>query len=646
MNSPALYHRSISLNGTMNKKHGNALKKFLIEMKSKNFDDIKRATNRAAAKLFFVQRATSLYLVDIYNIIEAFRENGLNTLDHSAELDEPRLECIIASIYYALYKRLPSTHAVDVENCIEILTQWIMHTYDSDGIGRIRVLSVKTALSTLCEGRLIDKFRYVFTQISESNGILSVAKLDNYLRDLLTLPCAVGEEPNFSYSEDILDSFFQPGALNRTHTKLDDFLNAFMNENANGVLLWLHMFNKISKASCVEHAILCKGCGKKDFTGLRYKCLTCYNYQLCQDCFWRERVSGSHKADHDMKEYSSWNKGEKGTSVRKRLLCSPSKASGQKLPDYPKEPEPNKTLDLSNIVPPLPSSEPNSPNATLTRTPRFMMGSVSQHSNLSRTSSTKYSQDSVTRQDDEHRLISLYAQRLAEDSLNRKSPSKTSSSSITASEPTSEQKELISNLEERNKSLLSEIRLLKAEHEEAIQNAQQMGCDPNLLTELHALRQRKDELEMRMSALQETRRELMVQLEGLMKLLKHNQMNSPRHVTRVASGAGLSEMASKRPSGPPAGGNSLLMRGVNGEVKEAFGKTTVKEGSCGQDLRVDLMTAVEEVTTAMTSVVKELKDGGRTTTSSHATSCNDDAKLTDIRPVNSTQINNTEVRVY
>ncbi|GAA6094041.1 dystrobrevin, beta a isoform X1, partial [Tachysurus ichikawai] len=32
--------------------------------------------------------------------------------------------------------------------------------------------------------------------------------------------------------------------------------------------------------------------------------------------------------------------------------------------------------------------------------------------------------------------------------------------------------------------------------------------------------QRKDELEQRMSALQESRRELMVQLEGLMKLLK------------------------------------------------------------------------------------------------------------------------------
>lgn len=34
------------------------------------------------------------------------------------------------------------------------------------------------------------------------------------------------------------------------------------------------------------------------------------------------------------------------------------------------------------------------------------------------------------------------------------------------------------------------------------------------------IRHRKDELEKRMSALQESRRELMVQLEGLMRLLK------------------------------------------------------------------------------------------------------------------------------
>ena len=37
-------------------------------------------------------------------------------------------------------------------------------SYFSDAIGRIRVLSVKTALSTLCAGRLVDKLRckYVY----------------------------------------------------------------------------------------------------------------------------------------------------------------------------------------------------------------------------------------------------------------------------------------------------------------------------------------------------------------------------------------------------------------------------------------------------------------------------------------------------
>ena len=71
-----------------------------------------------------------VHLIDIYNMIEAFRENGLNTLDYNAEIDEARLECIIASVFYALYKRLPSSNDIDVESNIVSLTQWIMHAYD------------------------------------------------------------------------------------------------------------------------------------------------------------------------------------------------------------------------------------------------------------------------------------------------------------------------------------------------------------------------------------------------------------------------------------------------------------------------------------------------------------------------------------
>lgn len=40
------------------------------------------------------------------------------------------------------------------------------------------------------------------------------------------------------------------------------------------------------------------------------------------------------------------------------------------------------------------------------------------------------------------------------------------------------------------------------------------------MSELRALRQRKDELETHLATLQDSRRQLMVQLEGLMKMLK------------------------------------------------------------------------------------------------------------------------------
>lgn len=47
------------------------------------------------------------------------------------------------------------------------------------------------------------------------------------------------------------------------------------------------------------------------------------------------------------------------------------------------------------------------------------------------------------------------------------------------------------------------------------------------MNELRALRMRKDELETHLTTLQDSRRQLMIQLEGLMKMLKNHQA-SPR----------------------------------------------------------------------------------------------------------------------
>eukprot|EP00795_Rhopilema_esculentum_P006902 gene6902-12513_t len=209
------------------------------------------------------------------------------------------------------------------------------------------------------------------------------------------------------------------------------------------------------------------------------------------------------------------------------------------------------------------------------------------------------SQESVGRMDDEHRLIARYAQKLA---------SHSAESAGTSGEISKEQRDMIANLEERNRSLLREIRKLKVEHDQTVKNAQQAGTSPTVLTELKVLRQRKDELEMRMLALQETRRELMVQLEGLMKLLKNNQ-SSPRGLQRNLSlrerALGTLPRGSQSQSPTHSQQPSGSLSGVNGDVREAFGKRPGQDSSC-RNLRADLLHAVDDITSAMSVLVDEL----------------------------------------
>ncbi|KAK2149372.1 hypothetical protein LSH36_456g04009 [Paralvinella palmiformis] len=85
------------------------------------------------------------------------------------------------------------------------------------------------------------------------------------------------------------------------------------------------------------------------------------------------------------------------------------------------------------------------------------------------------------------------------------------------------QRDLVMQLEAKNREIMREIQRLRLEQEKQAKVSSEVAGqqrNPTLLAELRLLRQRRDELEARMTALQESRRELMVQLEGLMKLLK------------------------------------------------------------------------------------------------------------------------------
>ncbi|CAB1335524.1 unnamed protein product [Coregonus sp. 'balchen'] len=171
-------------------KRGQAVvekRQLFMEMRAQNFDVIRLSTYRTACKLRFVQKRCNVHLVDVWNMIEAFRDSGLNTLDHNAEINVSRLETILSSIYYQLNKRLPTMHQINVE-------QSISH-------GKLTIFSMKSMLATMCGGKIVDKLRYIFSQISDSNGVMVFAKFDQFLREVLKLPTAVFEGPSFGYTE-------------------------------------------------------------------------------------------------------------------------------------------------------------------------------------------------------------------------------------------------------------------------------------------------------------------------------------------------------------------------------------------------------------------------------------------------------------
>lgn len=142
-----------------------------------------------------------VHAVDIWNVIEAFRENGLNTLEPQCEVSVARLETLLSSLYHSLNKRLPPAHQVRAAHCCALLLNWLLAAYCPPGylfiihvafhfvesvlyikicyfyrenVGKIRVFSIKVALATMCAGKLVDKLRCMY--FIQSYDILSFIK--------------------------------------------------------------------------------------------------------------------------------------------------------------------------------------------------------------------------------------------------------------------------------------------------------------------------------------------------------------------------------------------------------------------------------------------------------------------------------------
>lgn len=70
-------------------------------------------------------------MIDIWNVIEAFRESGLNTLESHVEVNVSKFESLLSSLYCNLNKRLPIQQHVHDDLLTTILLNWIMSVYSA-----------------------------------------------------------------------------------------------------------------------------------------------------------------------------------------------------------------------------------------------------------------------------------------------------------------------------------------------------------------------------------------------------------------------------------------------------------------------------------------------------------------------------------
>ncbi|CAD6184936.1 unnamed protein product [Caenorhabditis auriculariae] len=532
----------------------NEMHQLIDEMRLQDFDSIRFATYRAACKLRFIQQKTNVHLVDIWNMIESFRENGLNAMPVHALIKTSRLELLLTTIFHNLNKRLVASQHVDTDSSISMLLSFLLGAYDKQNSGRLTVFSVKIALATICAGKLVDKLRYMFSQIADANGYMDHVKFIDFLQQVLALTTAVFEAPTFGFSEAAVSQCFHKDEK----VTLNMFLDTFLSDPCPPCIMWLPLLHRMAAVQHVYHPVVCDACQVRSFTGFRYKCQRCANYQLCQSCFWRGRTSQNHSNEHEMKEYSSYKSPTKqlAHSINKSLQCIPT--SAEKSGDFFTE-KPQRPLNLQNIVPATPTTlrRQHAANSMSDwpQSPVLLPGQIS-HSGVI---------------DDEHKLIARYAAKL---SGRADYPLSGGRHPSTSSQPMDE-RSLIAQLEEENSMMMREMARLES----------QTTSDDGQIV---GLRDRKMELEEKMFEMQQRRRELMMQLEQLMA-----QLNS----TPVPTGTGVSSASLSQ---LPFIGDQLS--GVNSNVLTAFRAGSLPATS----LQGDLLHAADEITNNMSDLVRQL----------------------------------------
>ncbi|XP_072296331.1 dystrophin isoform X3 [Eucyclogobius newberryi] len=514
-----------------------------------DLNNVRFSAYRTAMKLRRLQKALCLDLLGMPTACEVFDQHGLKQNEQLLDISQ------LVTCLTSLYQRLEQTHShlVNVPLCVDMCLNWLLNVYDTTRTGKIRTLSFKTGVISLCKAHLEDKYRFLFRQVASATGFCDQRRLGLLLHDSIQIPRQLGEVASFGGSniEPSVRSCFQ-FANNKPELEAAMFLDWMRLEPQS--MVWLPVLHRVAAAETAKHQAKCNICKECPIIGFRYRSLKHFNYDICQSCFFSGRVAKGHKMQYPMVEYCTPT--TSGEDVRDFAKVLKNKFRTKRY--FAKHPRmgylPVQTiLEGDNMETPVtlinfwpvdaPGSSPQlSHDDTHTRIEHYANRLAEME-----TRNGSYLNDSISPNesiDDEHMLIQHYCQ-----SLNQGSPlsQPRSPAQILISMETEEKGELervLTDLEQENRKLQAEYDRLKKAHDrkglsplpsppEMLPVSPQSARDAELIAEAKLLRQHKGRLEARMQILEDHNKQLESQLHRLRQLLE--QTDSKVNGTALSS---------------------------------------------------------------------------------------------------------------
>ncbi|VDO60203.1 unnamed protein product, partial [Heligmosomoides polygyrus] len=179
-----------------------------------------------------------------------------------------------------------------------------------DGI--LRVLSFKTALVVMSSAPLEDKYRCRQITVDRNRDAAFERKFLGKHREFFShLQPSRSRRTTAAFGgsnvEPSVRSCFETVRL-APSIGVGPFLE-WMKQEPQSVV-WLPVMHRLATAEFAKHQAKCNVCKMFPIIGLRYRCLRCFNLDLCQNCFFSQRTAKKHKLKHPMQEYavpvSSW----------------------------------------------------------------------------------------------------------------------------------------------------------------------------------------------------------------------------------------------------------------------------------------------------------------------------------------------------